>query len=283
MKKKSAFRLFGIFGHPLVHTLSPAMQEAAFQAAGIDAYYGVFDLEESFFRKTLSARSGFLLEGFNVTIPYKQKVLAFLNQITPEARAVGAVNTVSRRGAKWIGTNTDVYGFLKSLSAASFKTRGKRAVVFGAGGAARAVVYGLASQGVVSIVIVNRHQEKAQKLAREFSKMFPRVAIKTGAANEVAKADLVVNATSLGLKAADPNVLEASVIPQAGKKIFFVDLIYHVQRTPFLQAAAKKGHRVLNGLEMLLYQGARAFEIWTGKSAPLTAMRAALVGALKHD
>lgn len=281
-------RLFGIFGHPLDHTLSPAMQEAAFEQIGWKAHYLVFDLSLQGFRKAMTGLSRFPVEGFNLTVPYKQTVISYLKTLTPEAKAVGAVNTVFRKGRGWAGTNTDVHGFLTSLQKeGKFDPSGKNSLVLGAGGASRAVVYGLASRRAKKIRIAARRKNRAGILARDFHRLFPKTvfevldwspeALKQG----MLDSGLVVNATSAGLK--NENPVPARVIPAAREnKALFFDLIYDPSPTPFLKAAAQKGHRTLGGLGMLLFQGAKAFELWTGKKAPAGIMRKALEKALKE-
>lgn len=290
MKEKSpAFRLFGIFGHPLSHTLSPVMQEAGFEKIGLKAFYSAFDLEPQAFRKTCRALSSLILDGFNVTVPYKQTVMPHLDHLSSEAKAVGAVNTVYKKSGRWTGTNTDVYGFGTSLTKdGKFHPRGKSAVVFGAGGAARAVLYALAEKRICSISIVNRNSSRAEKLVQEFGKRFPRTKFSAVKNAEDVKeilvcADLAVNATSLGLNAKDPQVIAEKLIPRADRKAkLFFDLIYHAAETPFMKAAKKKGHRVLGGKGMLLFQGVKAFELWTGKKAPEAEMRKALDAAIQE-
>lgn len=288
MTAQTTFKLFGIFGCPLSHTLSPAMQEAAFEKAGLKAFYAVFELEPASFKKAFGKIRHFVLDGFNVTVPYKQTVIPFLDGLTPEAQAIGAVNTVFKKNGEWIGANTDVYGFLKSLQAdASFRPSGKTVLVFGAGGAARALLYGLADSGARQILISNRHRDRAEKLAKDFKKRFPKTSFRVILEKEIKQAleaaNLVVNATSLGLNVSDSEVVKASWIPKAGsKKKLFCDLIYHRPKTSFLKAAAQKGHSVLGGAGMLLYQGSRAFEYWTGKKAPVSIMQRTLQAQLKN-
>lgn len=290
MKKNfENLRLFGIFGNPLVHTLSPVMQEAAFERIGWKAHYLAFDFGPKDFHNAMTGLSRFPLEGFNLTVPYKQAVMPYLDALMPEARAVGAVNTVFRQGRRWVGANTDVYGFLTSLQKeGKFAPRGKKILVLGAGGAARAVVYGLASQGAGKIRIAARRKGRAALIARDFRKAFPETGfeILEGPFGKLGPAfgdsDLVVNATPAGLKKKDPTLVPGNVIPGKGKKILFFDLIYDPAPTSFLKKAAQKGHRTLGGLGMLLFQGARAFECWTGKKTPVREMRRALEKELKE-
>jgi shikimate dehydrogenase len=271
-------KLFGIFGHPLNHTLSPVFQEAGFEKAGVLAHYLVFDLSPPSFKRVMRNLAKSPLKGFNLTVPYKQTVIPHLDWVTDSARAIGAVNTVYRFGKKWCGTNTDAEGFWLSLSKEwKWKARGKTVLVLGAGGAARAVLYALASRGVKAIAILNRTETRAQELIRDFAPRFPKTCFFSVPSADLEPFDLIVNTTSLGLHTKDKPVLGSRDIPSAvrGKK-YFVDLIYSPAETAFLKEARKKGHRTLNGLPMLLYQGARAFEIWTGKKAPLETMRRAL-------
>lgn len=289
MKKEKSFKLYGIFGYPLSHTLSPAMHEAALRELGIDANYIVLELVPDAFKKLMRRASGFSLSGFNVTVPYKETVMKYLDKVRPEARAIGAVNTVFKQGTRWTGANTDMEGFLRTLvSDGGFRPSGKKAVVLGAGGAARAVVYGLSREGIREVLIADCFPEKARKIARDMGKIFKKTdyrAVEAGTPEvkeALQKADVIINATPIGLKAQDPAVVPEDWIPKSGaKKIFFMDLIYNPAVTPFLKIAKKKGHRTLNGLGMLLYQGVRALELWTGKKAPVSVMRRALLQALE--
>ena len=289
--KHPPFKLFGIFGFPAAHSLSPAMQEAAFAKRKIKAYYLILDFRPGPFKKAMRGlkKPGFLLEGFNLTVPYKEAVLKYLDQVTPEARSIGAVNTVLQRGGKWIGTNTDAHGILASLEKeAGFRPRGKTILILGSGGASRAAIYGLAGARAKKIMIANRHPGRARGLAGEFRKKFPGTFFGAYPLKEkmlesgLAEADLIVNATSLGLKAGDPCPLSPALVKRAlGKrKVLFFDMIYDPAPTPFLEMARRQGHKILGGPGMLLFQGAAAFECWTGKKAPVAEMRAALHKAL---
>lgn len=287
--KNSSVQLFGIVGYPLAHTLSPVMQEAAFSALGLKAYYLPFEIHPRIFRRTMKSLSRTPLEGFNVTVPYKQAVIPHLDGISREARSVGAVNTVYRTGRKWLGTNTDVPGFLAALkNEGEFRIRSKKIAVFGAGGASRAIVYALASSRAASVTVINRRLDRAVTMVRGFKRQFPKIKFQAAALKEkkaiqeiLRSADLVVNATSLGLKKKDPEFLPAAWIPKAKKKrILFYDLIYGASKTSFLKNAARKGHRTMNGLSMLLYQGALAFKIWTGRKAPVNVMAKSLEEAV---
>ena len=200
-------KLFGIFGHPLAHTLSPMLQEAGFKKIGLRAHYLVLDLSPPYFKRAMRSLKKSPLQGFNVTVPYKQTVMPYLDWMTKEAQAIGAVNTVYRFGKKWYGTNTDAEGVWLSLQKEwKWKAKGKNILVLGAGGAARAVLFALASRSVQSITVWNRTQSRRMKLISHFSKLFPKVqfignAWKTGARVDLTPFDLIVNTTSIGLHA----------------------------------------------------------------------------------
>lgn len=265
------------------------MQERAFSELGIKAYYLLFELGLKDLGQVWKNLDHVQVKGFNVTVPYKETVISYLDRVSPEAKRIGAVNTVFKSAGKWCGTNTDVYGFLTSLKTeAGFKPKGKKALVFGAGGAARAAVYGLASEGAKEVVVMNRNVTRAQKLCREYASLFKAVSIKACSISDaskkdlIAEADLIVNATSLGLKTGDAALISARHLnkaPRDNRKVFY-DLIYSPRETAFLKTARKKGYKTLNGVGMLVLQGAKAFEHWTRKKAPVSVMRRALLDAL---
>lgn len=287
--KAADFRLFGILGFPLSHTLSPVMQEAALQSLGIKGFYLVLEQSEKNVKHLLKNLKQSSVEGFNVTVPYKEVVCKGLKNLTPEAKAIGAVNTIFQKRGKWVGGNTDAYGFLYSLkSEGKFLPRGKRALILGSGGSSKAVIYALARSGVKSITIANRTQSKVQALIRRFKKLFPKVVWgqigldKEDLKTAVRDADLVVNTTSVGLKPKDKALLSVTLIPKAGpRKKLFYDLIYNPAETKFLKTAKLRGHQTLNGAGMLAAQGAKSLECWTGKKAPLKLMYQTLLKALK--
>ena len=292
MKNSSGLKLYGILGYPLGHTLSPAMQEAAFGKTGPNAHYLALELPPASFRKAMRRLSSWIIDGANVTVPYKEAVMPYLEELSPEARAIGAVNTLFRKKKKWIGTNTDAAGFLTALKTdRKFDPRGKKVLVLGAGGSARAVIYGLLKEKAARIGIANRHESRAKKIQKDFGRLFPKTRVDLlplapeALKDALAGADLVVNATSVGLRAGDPSLIPARIFPEAGKKgmkrILFFDLIYRPAETALLRLARRRGHRTANGASMLLYQGAKSFEIWTGEKAPVAVMRNALFQALK--
>jgi len=256
----------GILGDPVEHSLSPAMHEAALWALGIPGRYLKLPTPpERLSERIQEVREAF--RGVNVTVPLKERVVAYLDVLTPAAQAIGAVNTVVNEGGRLLGENTDAAGFLKSLEEA--EVEGKRAFVLGAGGAARAVVYALKTAGY-EVDLYNRTRARAEAVARAFG---ARVADLAAAR----QADLLVNATSVGLGDPEATPLPAEFFPERG---FAVDLVYKPIKTRFLREAEAKGLGVVDGLGMLLWQGALAFELWTGKKAPVEVMRRVLWDAL---
>jgi len=261
------------------------MHNAGFRHLGIHSYYLRFELPPAEFKNLLKQKKKLPLAGFNLTVPHKQIVLPFLDKMSPEVRGTGACNTVIVKRGLWHGENTDIYGFLKGLELKKFNPRGKDVALLGAGGAARALSFGLLSKGIRSLVVLNPafDFERAQKLIREFAKLFPKCLY--GAAHLSDKnikallpgKDLIINATILGLKPKDPSPVSSSQLPRAKKKALAYDLIYSPQ-TPFLKVAHGKGYATQNGLPMLLHQGARALSLWTGKKAPVKVMERALLG-----
>lgn len=282
-------KIFGIFGYPLKHTLSPAMQNAAFRKWGIDAAYLALELDPHSFREVAKRFRETPLRGFNVTIPYKEAVIPYLAKISPEASVIGAVNTVKRYGNEFRGFNTDVYGFRRALRETGMRIAGKKAVILGAGGASRACVAGLYLEKAKSVSVLNAgfDFERARNLKRHFSKYLKRFPVsifrieRTALKRELEDAEVLINATSLGLKKEDPVLIRPEFLPR--KKMLVFDVIYKPAETPLLRLARLKGHRTLNGLSMLLHQGARSFEIWTGKRAPVALMREELRAGLEGE
>ncbi len=274
------FLLYGIFGFPLGHTLSPGMQERAFRALGLKAFYLPFEVRRNAFNRLMRRLPNLLLDGFNVTVPYKERVVRWLDRVEPSARAIGAVNTVVRRGSGWRGFNTDWLGFLHSLEKEGrFEPRGKNILILGAGGSARAVAYALARRGARTISIANRTKSRAERMVKEFRKVFPRVEFHCDSLGRLpSDIDLVVNATSVGLGRGEAPLIRPKNFP---RRTLFYDLIYNPGETRLIREARRSGRRALNGLGMLLYQGAEAFRLWTGRKAPVSVMRQELQRSLR--
>lgn len=269
-------RLFGVLGDPVDHSLSPAMQNAAFAACDLPYLYLRFRVPSATLPQALAEARRLDFGGLNLTVPLKETGLGLVDEATPEARHVGAVNTIRFENGHLLGDNTDARGFLLAL-AGRVALEGAHAVIVGAGGGARAVGTALAKAGCTDVTIANRTLARAADLARAlegFAAVRTRVvdldALEDGLG--LGDARLVVNTTSTGLARATIPIRHGATPPDC----LFVDLVYGAQPTPFLRAAARARRRTLDGSTMLLHQGALAFETWTGRPAPLDAMRRAL-------
>ena len=276
----------GIFGYPLGHSISPAFQQAAFDHLGIDAIYEAWETPpEKLGHAVASLRSGDFM-GANVTVPHKQAVQQHLDTIEPLAASIGAVNTIVRDDSQLVGHNTDAYGFSQSLKReAKFEPTRKRVVLIGSGGAARAAAYGLAQEGIASLVIANRTLGSAVMLAEEMSNQMTDVRASSleseSLESHCAAADLIVNTTSIGMlhgPAEGRSPILEEFIP-GGCLVY--DIVYNPEVTPLLKAARRAGAQTLGGLPMLVYQGAAAFELWTGQPAPIEIMFTAAKKALE--
>lgn len=266
-----------IIGHPLGHSLSPLMHNAAFKHLGIEAEYLKRDVDLDGLEQTLTMLRSKDVFGANVTVPYKLEVMKYLDEISAEALAIGAVNTIVNKKGKLHGYNTDADGYIRALKEeAGFNPKAKVAVLLGAGGAARAVVYALLMNRVKKLYIYNRTEEKAVRIAKDFADLGDIRAINHARfIKEVVSCDIFVNATTVGMEK-DGKDPKQSPIEQMPLNSFVSDLIYKPAETKLLADARKKGLRVQNGLPMLVYQGALAFEMWTGKTAPVEIMFRAL-------
>jgi shikimate dehydrogenase len=269
-----------LIGHPVAHSLSGAMQQAAFDSLGIDATYELWDRTSIQLPEAIAELRGDEFLGANVTIPHKERVVPMVDRLTDEAHVTGAVNTLTREGKRLIGHNTDVPGFKVALDRLVGKQKMPRhAVVLGAGGGARAVVYGLITEGFQRIVVFNRHLHRAEGLVKHFGRSASHMELKAMPWHdsiieaELAKTRILINATSIGLTS------DASPIPADALHgdLLVLDLIY--AQTRLLRDAAAAGATVADGELMLLHQGAAAFTLWTGQPAPLELMQAKLAEA----
>lgn len=282
MEIRATTRIYGIFGHPVSQSLSPAMHNAAFGHLGLDCVYLAFDVDPRNVDEAVSSIRALGLCGVNVTIPHKQSVMAGLDEIAPEASMVGAVNTIVNEDGRLKGYNTDVSGVLRALdSELGFVPRDKNVFIVGAGGAARAVIVAMCTGGARSVAIANRTPLKAQELSEEFSPGFGDVgfsAAALGDAERVARlmeqADIVINCSSAGMGDIEPLCLPLDLL---GENCMVYDLVYKPPVTPLVGDSRALGLRAESGLGMLLYQGVDAFELWTGEDAPVEVMRGALL------
>ena len=263
-----------LIGHPVAHSLSGAMQQAAFDDQGIDATYELWDRAPLGLADAISELRGDYFLGANVTIPHKERIVPLVDRLTDEAHVTGAVNTMTKEGKRLVGHNTDVPGFRVALDRLVGKQKMPRnAVVLGAGGGARAVVYGLITEGFQRIIVFNRHLHRAEGLVKHFGRSAAHMELKAMPwhesiiESELAKTKVLVNATSIGLTG-DQTPVPGEIIPP---ELLVLDLIYN--RTRFLREAEAAGSIVQDGELMLLHQGAAAFTLWTGKPAPLELMQ----------
>ncbi len=268
-----------LIGHPVAHSFSGAMQQAAFDALGIDARYELWDRRQIDLAEAVAELRGEDFLGANVTIPHKEHVVSLVDRLSEDAQATGAVNTISRDGKKLVGHNTDVAGFKVALDKVVGKQKMPRqAVVLGAGGASRAVVSALISEGFQRIVIFNRHLHRGEALVKHFGRSAAHMDLRAMPWHEsvieaeLSKTKVLVNATSVGMGPGETPI-PAELLPP---DLFVVDLIYNPPVTQLLKDAAAARDAALGGEVMLLRQGALAFELWTGKPAPIEAMQAEL-------
>jgi len=270
-------RVVGIFGDPVDHSLSPRMHNAAFAALGIDFVYVPLRTTRKRLHEAVRAIRVMGLAGVNVTVPFKEEIAAYVDRNTETAKAVGAVNTIFLDGNRLVGDNTDAPGFVAALAAHGFRSRGKRALVVGAGGSAQAVVFGLLSAGAVDVVVCNRTLARAEKTVRRFKKH--RATLRAAPLDVLDDFDfletrqLVVNCTPLGLKGETFPDYDVESTPS---DCLHFDLAYREEPTPFLTLAAAHGRPTIDGRSMLVHQGALAFKLFTGRKAPVDVMAAAV-------
>ena len=274
----------GIIGHPIGHSISPLFQQAALDAIGFDGAYEAWDVAPDGLGEFVAGLRAPGTLGINVTVPHKEAVIPFLDEVDDWASTAGAVNTIVNRDGRLAGHNTDGIGFLRALrDGAGFDPRGRDVLVLGAGGSARGVVYALARAGIAQLFIANRTLERAERLAD--------IAIDSGvAAESMALSDapgatrevsLIVNCTSMGMVHGpdeDGSPLSADDIPST---VLVNDLVYNPLETPLLREAARAGAATLGGIQMLVYQGAASFEMWTGHDAPAAVMLEAATAAMR--
>jgi shikimate dehydrogenase len=276
--------LTGLFGYPVGHSISPAIHNSAYSAAGLDWIYLAFSVKPEDLAAAFTGFQALGGRGLNITIPHKQDVICLLDEVSEEARLIGAVNTVLFRAGRALGYNTDGPGFIQALrEERNFSLAGKRVCLIGAGGAGRAVAVQSALSGIDRLAIADLDRERAeelsdwinQKIASDLSVVLP-----TGTREGeelISGADLVVDATPLGLYPDDPVSFDPSLL---ARETLVMDLIYNPMETPLLKKARELGVDAINGLGMLIHQAALAWEIWTGDPAPIEAMKQAAGAAL---
>ena len=271
MKIDGYTRLAAVVANPIKHSISPFIHNRAFEATNTNGVYLAWEVEGTDLAETVANIRRYQMFGINLSMPYKEQVIPYLDQLSEEARLIGAVNTVVNREGTLIGYNTDGKGFFKSLP--SFKISGKRMVLLGAGGAAKAILAQAILDGVsqVSVFVRSASIEKArpylEKLQHETGFRVDLFALEDvqDLQDSITQADLLVNATSVGMDGSSQPIPTSIVLPE---KLLVADVIYQPFETPFLKWAKNQGNQSINGLGMLLYQAAEAFELWTGKEMP---------------
>lgn len=275
----------GIIGDPIGHSMSPVMHNAAFEETGIDYLYIPFKVKKEELGKAIAGMRALNIRGLNVTIPHKVAVIPFLDELDPLAQRIGAVNTIVNDDGVLTGYNTDAAGFLQALLERGIEPGGKNVVILGAGGASRAISFILAERGA-HLVILNRLLELdwAEELASRISQVFKKE-VEALELNEenlekvLAKADILVNATSVGMS---PNSNETPVSPDLLKpSLIIFDIVYNPIKTRLLREAETAGAETISGVDMLVWQGALAFEKWTGAKAPVKLMRETAIKGLQ--
>lgn len=279
--------MIGLIGYPLKHSISPYFQQAALDYYQLDIRYQLWETRPEELPSAVARLRSRDVVGANVTVPHKEAVLPLLDGVDEIASLIGAVNTIAKQDSKLLGYNTDAHGFIQALKQdGQFNPQAKRAIILGAGGAARAVSFALIQEAIGSLVIINRTPERARALVEtlltylhsspqrsEASVSVTAMAWEAVSSRETFRGcHLIVNCTTMGMKHSaeeGKSPLTQDVIPE-GALVY--DLVYNPSPTPLLEVARKAGARILGGLSMLVYQGAGSFELWTGKRAPVYMM-----------
>ena len=276
-------RVYGVIGDPIEHTLSPVMHNAAFEALKLDCTFLAFKVKPAEVGNAIIGMRALTIQGLNVTMPHKEAVIKHLDEVDPTARFLNAVNTIQNKNGKLLGFNTDGIGALKALRANQVDPRSKKVLLLGAGGAARAIAYSL-SQEVGELVILNRTPKPAEELAnllKQTSNKKVTAGILSPEAIEtnLAEAHVLINATSIGMK---PNVDQTPIKPEwLRRNLAIMDIVYNPVETKLEKDAKAAKAKIVSGVEMLIYQGAASFEIWTSCKAPVEVMRKAALNQLK--
>ena len=275
-------KVLALLGHPVGHSVSPAMHNAALAALGLDWCYLAFDVAPDRLAEALSGARALGMKGLNLTIPHKEAALAQMTKVDPAARSIGAINTVCLEKEALVGYNTDKEGFLRAIAGARFSPAGKRAALLGAGGVARAVLVALAEADLRELSIADGVPERAETLAAlaaELGLQSRALPWEEGRREMAGNSDLIVNATPLGMAPrTDETPLPGEWLRQGQ---FVCDLVFNPDPTRLMREARERGCPVLGGLDMLVHQGALSFQLWTGIEPPLPVMAAAARAALE--
>ncbi len=270
-------RVCGVIGDPIEHTLSPIIHNAAFEALKLDYVFLAFKVKPAEVENAINGMRALTIHGLNVTMPHKNAVVKYLDDVDPAGKAIASANTILNKDGRLLGFNTDGIGALNALEQNSVKPRGKKVLLLGAGGAARAIAYTLA-QEADELVILNRTPKPATELAnllkQKFKKKINAGELSPNAIKDnLADSEVLINATSVGM---NPNPDQTPVAPEWLKPdLAVMDIIYNPLETKLAKDAKAVGAKVVSGVEMLIYQGAASFEIWTACKAPVEVMRKA--------
>ena len=272
-------QIYGLIGDPVEHSFSPPMMNAVFSYMNLDACYLAFQVDEKKVSEAIAGIRALNFAGVNVTVPHKSAVIPYLDEVSPLAKKIGAVNTISNVKGRLKGTNTDFSGFIRSLKTLNFSPKKKTIALLGSGGSARALVAGLADAGALRVMLHNRTAERAEKLVTEFSRYFPLTQLEAVSLQTIHETplDLLVNTTTVGMFSSDLPLN----LKQCRKINLLADIIYRPSQTPLLKQAEELGINAVNGIDMLLYQGCDAFTFWTGKQAPEEVMRSQLLSLIE--
>ena len=283
MNIKGSTNIVGLIGHPVEHSFSPPMHNAAFKALGMDYAYVAFDVEPEDLKSAIEGADALNIKGFNVTIPHKVNVMEYLDELDEVAELIGAVNTIDFKNLK--GYNTDGIGAIKAIEEVT-SIKGKNVVVVGAGGASRAISFYIAKYDAQSLTILNRNESKAQNLARDVLSSDLISDVKSDSISEInaylKDADILIDTTPLGM---DPHIDDEPIATAVNmhEDLVVFDAVYNPNETVLLKEAIEADAKPVYGIKMLLYQGAESFEIWTGRKAPVEEMEKALKQTLNLE
>jgi shikimate dehydrogenase len=272
--------VYGVLGYPIAHSLSPAMHNAAFRALGMDASYVPFEVTPYALAEAVRGIVALGVAGANVTVPHKNAVMGYLDELDDRARALGAVNTIVNDDDTLLGLNTDVEGFARSLEEAGVEIGGTRSLVLGAGGAARAAVAALLDRGAESVIVSARRLEEAERVAAELGSLGGSKLHASAIGEHWDGVTLLVQATSATMGSEAEEFAQWLPWRALDRSATVVDLVYAPRRTTVLEQAEARGLRTVEGAGMLIHQGALAFHRWTGREAPIEVMRRAVHEAL---